>query len=215
MRKEIQQGPFLALFAETGTDVPENYANNIVNVRVKDGRIKPRYGYRNLQAKQGAFANVYGFELLLGYDGSYNAQEEWVSIEDLGNGPQPFHVDKTTGARTIITNNGASVQLGVNGEWHGAAFNFTSYWTNPKASPSLYKHTLNSNTSWDTVGTSIVTPVTTNKLTYNSFLSAYTDLSESMSGQAAVTAVITSGNPGTVTGAQFIAVNGSTTLGPI
>ena len=155
MSREVQSlGPFVGLFTETGYDTPEGYASGCLNVRVKDGRIRPRWGFRNVAARPSyASYACYGFEWLNGYDSSYVNHQEWVSIENIsGAGIMPYSVNPSTGARTLITSSGSPVTL-ASGDWKAVTFYGVSYWINPASAISVYSHVVGTNTDWNNPST--------------------------------------------------------------
>jgi hypothetical protein len=151
MSREYPLSPFLGLYTALGEDAAPNQAADMLNVRVGDGKARPRYGYRNLATAPASYVNGWGFERLSGYDGSNVNQEEWVSIEDRGGTCKPYSVHKTTAVRTEITNGGAALSL-QKSSWIGFVFRGDSYWVNPDSTPSIFKHAIGTITSWSQIG---------------------------------------------------------------
>jgi hypothetical protein len=152
MSREIPIFPFMGLYTAMGEDTPPGYASSMLNVRVGDGKARPRYGYRNLQAAPSGYVAGYGFERLSGYDDSEVNQEEWVSIEDRSGTAKPYSVNKTTGARTVILNGVTPLSL-QKSPWRGFVFQGDSYWVNPDSTPSIFRHEIGDATSWSQIGT--------------------------------------------------------------
>ncbi len=62
-------------------DIPDSYAQDALNVRIEDGLLRPRYGYRRLNVPDGVDA-CYGLAHLLTYSTSRNEElEEFMSFE--------------------------------------------------------------------------------------------------------------------------------------
>jgi hypothetical protein len=53
-------GPFRGLWTALGGSTPDGFAGDLLNVRLGDGHLRPRYGYRNLAGKPAGLAHVYG-----------------------------------------------------------------------------------------------------------------------------------------------------------
>ena len=140
-------GPFRGLRTATGGDVPPGYAGSLRNVRVGDGRILARYGFRALAGAPAGLREVHGFARLLGYGADDLPRLEWVSVENRDGTVRPYAVDPTAWSRAAITDGGKPLAL-AGGDWMGFAFGGVSYWVNPGGSPSLYRHEVGDPTSW-------------------------------------------------------------------
>ena len=70
--------PFRGLFTGLEEDGPEGTASDLCNVRIYDGRLRLRGGWREITAVDGNVTTVRGFQRVVGYDGSYARQEEWL-----------------------------------------------------------------------------------------------------------------------------------------
>jgi hypothetical protein len=82
---------------------------------------------------------------------------EWVSVEDRSGTVKPYAVNPVSWARTAITNGGSPVSLEA-GEWLGFSFDANSYWINPEATTSLYRHEVGTATSWTAMANAAYTP---------------------------------------------------------
>lgn len=139
-------GPFRGLMTALGGDAPAGFSGDLLNVRLGDGRIRPRFGYRNLAAKPGGLAGVFGLARVSGYDASTH-KLEWVTVEDRSGTIKPYAVDPVSWARTEITDGDSALDL-EDGEWSAFSFDGNSYWINPSAEKSAYRHEVGTDTSW-------------------------------------------------------------------
>jgi|GEM_PF-3932317 len=135
------------MLSSAAGDAPPGFAGSLLNVRLGDGAIRPRYGYRNLAGAPTGLAAVHGLVRLSGYGEDYAHRVEWVTIENRG-AVRPYAVDPATWARTEITNGGTPLSLG-GGDWLGFSYNGTSYFVNPGGSPSVYRHAVGDPASWE------------------------------------------------------------------
>jgi hypothetical protein len=153
MRRASYLTGFRGLWTTSAPSIPEGYASDMQNVRVSDGAIRPRYGYRTTSPAPSIRSYAFGMNFLSGYDASYANQQEFVAIVRVDNDPaRPFSIHPTTGTRTEITDGGVSVDLHQS-PWKGIVFSGDSYWTNPNNSPSVYKHAIGDMESWSEVAT--------------------------------------------------------------
>ena len=119
---------------------PERMASDMLNVRVENGQISPRYGYRNIVSAQTNFTAVYGLAYLQGYAAATEV-EEYASFETLSGNTRAYSRHVTTGVATEITNGGVSVNLHAS-QWAAAIFDGIAYFINPSNTVPLYRHTI-------------------------------------------------------------------------
>lgn len=124
-------------------------------MRVKDGALRPRYGYNNLAAVITNFESAHGGEYIQGYNSSNVLVDSYVTFERLSTYTaakcQPWSRAADTGTKTVITNNGTPVELTTTGDWRGFAYNDQAYFSNPNNSQTVYRHAIGttaSATSW-------------------------------------------------------------------
>ena len=82
-------------------DGPEGTSSDLCNVRVYDGRLKLRGGWREITAVDANVTTVRGFQRVVGYDGSYVRQEEWLCAAKRSGPCRPFTISNT-GTRSLI-----------------------------------------------------------------------------------------------------------------
>lgn len=147
-------GPFLG--PVTGIDagsIKNENAQDVLNTRYEDGKIRPRLGYENISAARTGHLAAWGAEYLQGYSG-VDTVEEFVTIEDDGQAIRPFHREWNGTGIAEITNAGTSQQLAVgikaDGGWKATVFAGDSYWTNPndRDGGNVYRHEVGNNNSW-------------------------------------------------------------------
>lgn len=189
---------------------PFNGALKLLNVRIEDKSITPRFGYRSLASAQANFGTPYGLVYLSGYTGSQVFTEEFVSFESISGTVRPFSRNAVTGAVTNIrTPVPAQPSLNAS-DWVGRAFGSFAYFANANETSSVVKYTLGSPDTW----TPLQIPVApTAALTYSVLygggsLAAYS----TRAWDAVVTANVTYTGVGTATGFAANA-NGTLTLG--
>jgi len=177
-RIKEQLGPFLGL--NTAVDdryIDRAYARAIRNVRIVDGSIDPRYGYRNLQTAHANQGAVYGLEYLQGYNASNVEVEEYGSVQNITAQSRPFSFNVSNGTRTEITNNGSALDL-ADSEWRMFAWRNTSYWTNPADAGIAYRHELGNATNFQAiVGPNGPTSALTYSFNYGGGANAYKTVS--------------------------------------
>jgi|GEM_PF-4346217 len=154
---ELSIQPFAGLNRVSGSEAPLPYACDMLNVRLADGVLRPRYGYRQVAAAPEGTRTVWGFERLSGYDENNAPREEWVVVKDFDGDVRPYSVHPLTGAHTEITSAGVSLSLAASA-WRAVAFGSTSYWINPLSPTSVYKHDIDVPSSWSAM--SNVTDIT-------------------------------------------------------
>lgn len=142
-------GPFLGIGTTRGDETPLPYAADLLNVRLDDGKVAPRWGYGILSARAANSAAVYGLEFLNGYDDDYSPKTEFVVIEGRDGRVAPYSVDPATGARTEI---GTGLSLAASA-WRAVMYGGTSYWINPDSAASVYRHEIGNPSSWEALET--------------------------------------------------------------
>lgn len=143
-RKLRQIGPFLGLMTSVDAHaIPDGYAQDMQNVRIEDGKLRVRYGYSVLDAT--GLTPVYGFDHIVGYSGTTEV-EEIIGVLTTGGNPRAHSINPSTGAETEITNGGSGVNLHAS-DWRSVAFEDKAYLINASNTPSVYQHTIGTNTS--------------------------------------------------------------------
>lgn len=128
--------------------VASNSASDLLNVRVENKALSPRYGYQTIHSAQSSFSTAYGLEYVSGYVAStLAATEEYVSFEKLAGNCRPFSRNVSTGNVTAITVSGSGTDLD-NSPWTGKAFGSSAYFVNPNETKSVKKYTLGTTNSW-------------------------------------------------------------------
>lgn len=149
-RKLRQIGPFLGLMtAVDAHSLPDGYAQDLQNVRIEDGKLRIRNGYGILDAT--GLTPVYGFDHVIGYSGTTEV-EEIIGMLTTGGNVRAHSINPSTGAETEITNGGSGVNLNAS-SWKSVAFEDKAYLINPSNTPSVYQHTIGTNTSLTPIST--------------------------------------------------------------
>lgn len=147
-------GPFLG--PVTGIDaasIKDENAQDVLNVRYEDGKLRPRLGYEVLGSTRAGHTAAWGAEYLGGYAG-VNSIEEYVTIENDGQAIRPFAREWNGQGVREITAGGARQNLAVgakaDGGWKGVAFAGDSYWFNPhdRDGGNVYRHEVGNDNSW-------------------------------------------------------------------
>lgn len=188
-------GPFLGLYTTLLEQVPPGYAGSLLNVRMADGTIRPRFGFRNLSAAAGGVQAVHGLDRLFGYDGAYASVEEWLSIENRSGTVKPYAIDPATYARTEIKDGTTALAL-AGGDWRAFCFDSFAYVCNPDSPVSVYRHAIGDETSWTAVeGLAGGTPPTLPGLaTHETSAPPYTEHQVFVSGTDTVAATVDAGS---------------------
>jgi len=156
-RKTKKLGPFLGL--KTSVDsraIDPVYASAMQNVRIEDGALRVRYGYRNLVAAQAQTIDLFGYIYLQGYNQSTYAEVEefitWERLVSQSDPVKPYSVHPTTGARTEIKNGVTALNVSATA-WNGFAFRDKSYLLNQDETFPVVQHAIGDATSWSLVKT--------------------------------------------------------------
>ena len=153
MRNQRTLGPFLGLMTSLDPEqIPDGAASDCLNVRLEDGVMRQRYGFRNINPAPTGFQSSYGFFYLDGYNSSYANVQEYLSLEKRSGTVKPYSASPATGARTELTNNGVSLTLDQTNA-QAFVYNDTAYVVTPGASNSgnswsLYSHKLGVNNNY-------------------------------------------------------------------
>jgi hypothetical protein len=148
MKSRIRLGPFLGIQRTTDSQyIGQQHASSALNVSVRDGALRPRFGYRKVVDGAGT---AYGFAHVSGYDDSYQHVAEWITVEEVADDARPFSIDPATGARTQVTDGGTEVALHKS-PWQFCVFDAFAYAINPNSDPSVYRHRLGDPNSWELV----------------------------------------------------------------
>src|SRR5205807_494373 len=151
MRTQRQLGPFLGLVTSLDPEqIPENAASDCLNVRLEDGVLRPRYGFRNLDPAPSGFTNSTCFEYLQGFDNNYQLKEEYLSLETRSGVTKPYSANVTTGARTEIKNGTTSLSLSTL-QARSVAYQGYAFVITPGDAFPLYQHKIGDNTSYTLV----------------------------------------------------------------
>lgn len=123
--------------------VGNGFATETRNARAENGALKVRYGLNGI-------ANVVtgtskGLHLARGYNDSNVFKEEYIAFRSSGGSVKPYSVDPDSGVGTEITNGATPLAL-TNAEWYSENFGGYSYHLTPGG--SVYKHEIETNTSW-------------------------------------------------------------------
>jgi len=137
------------------------YASEAYNVRLDDGAISPRWGYRNLCLKTYGFDNstpqVYGWKYAIGYNDSYVAARYWLGVFYSNSAARPYQIDPSTFVRTEIKNGATALSLSAS-RYEIASFYDRSYWINPADSASPYYNVIGTATSFVSLRGDYVAP---------------------------------------------------------
>lgn len=147
------------LFTAQDGNTPDGYAQSLQDVRLDNGKVLGRYGFRAFHSAPASMNAVYGFQRVLGYDGSYNAKEYWLGVgTTTGTHPWKWDPDGTT---TIL---GSILDTSLNASpWVIRHFDGSAYFINPLDNRAPLKHDLGAVTALDSlpfsslVGTVVVT----------------------------------------------------------
>src|SRR2546421_5815219 len=151
MRTQRQLGPFLGLVTSLDPEqIPENAASDCLNVRLEDGVLRPRYGFRNLDPAPSGFTDSTCFEYLQGFDNNYQLKEEYLSLETRSGVTKPYSANVTTGARTEIKNGTTSLSLSTL-QARSVAYQGYAFVITPGDAFPLYQHKIGDNTSYTLV----------------------------------------------------------------
>ena len=139
----------IPLFLGTSTSVDKKnlepfQAERELNARHEDGRLRARFGYKNLRTHQASFSAAYGLVYIQGINSSNAETEEYISFENLGAGVAAYTRNVTTMAPTAIT---GATSLHAS-DWTGFPWNDVSYFINPNHTTDLYRHVVGDATSW-------------------------------------------------------------------
>jgi hypothetical protein len=143
--KENIIAPFFGAFSALDPrSIPSGAASDHLNVRVEDGSIKFRYGYRNLAAAGSGFTAVHGMAYVQGFTGT-TENEEYITVETRSGNTRPYSRAHGGSTGTEITNGGVSVSLNAS-EWVFSIFDDYCYLINPNnSSAPVYRHLIGTN----------------------------------------------------------------------
>lgn len=145
-RETVVLSGFTGLYTSLGGVTPPGYASDLLNVRLADGKIRPRFGYKTITSRPAGFESALGLIHLSGYDDAYQNREEFVSIERRFGTVRPYSIHPLTGSRMPIS---AAALEPV--DHTGFSFGGEGYIVAPGASKSLYKHSIGDLSSWKTL----------------------------------------------------------------
>jgi hypothetical protein len=152
----INLGPFTGIVSALDPEhIPGSAASDLLNVTLEDGRIRPRFGYQNLNPAPSPWQKAWGIDYVAGFGASNTLVEEYISFENRGAGILPSSVDVSTGVRTAITNGGSTpaaltAPTGSQPGIRSFSFNNYAYCISPgeTTAPGVYKHQIGNNSSW-------------------------------------------------------------------
>ncbi len=134
----------LAPRAEPALQSPTLPSESMRNMTVTDGRLRFRYGYRNLfsapEHGAGAGGENRGFLYLSGYDDLYRFSEEWLSFQSNDGEVDAYRHSGDGRSRTPL----ASLGSLPDARFHGFAFGGVGYVIAPGAERSLWRRTIGS-----------------------------------------------------------------------
>lgn len=125
-------------------------ASDLLNVRIEDGALRPRYGYRNLTSPVSNFQGpVRMFDYHSGYaiTTPFAEVEEFLSVEKSLNVTRLFTTNPSTGTKAEVKNGTTVVPLD-NSEWRSVTWQDSAYLFNANDSNPLYRHKLGDATSF-------------------------------------------------------------------
>ena len=127
--------------------IPERAAQDMLNVRIADGKLNTRYGFNNLRAAQANVSAVYGADYVQGYSGTSEV-EEYITFESISGTTKPFsRAVAGTAAPTEITNAGVALDL-HDSSWLSVPWGSYAYCINPNQTTSIYRHVIGTATSF-------------------------------------------------------------------
>ena len=154
-RQKLTLRGFSGLFTSLDGTTPTGFASDLLNVRMSDGKIRPRWGYKRICSRPSGFERVLGLIYLSGYDDSYANRQEFLSIEKRSGTVHPYSIDPITGARNQI----GTVTL-ENVPHTGFSFGGQGYIVAPGGTKSLYRHAIGDLSSWTTLQDTAYVPPT-------------------------------------------------------
>lgn len=138
--------PFLGpVTAADPRNIPGTSAQDALNVRMDDGALRLRYGFKNLLAAVANFSDFRGAQYLQGYSGT-TLTEEYIVFMKVSGVVKPYYValDSTTGAVSayaVITDGVNALTLN-DSEWVAVAYEANAYFINPSHTPSVHRHVI-------------------------------------------------------------------------
>lgn len=142
--RTVQIGPFGGLSTKVDPKyIDPSQAQDMLNVRIEDGTIKPRYGWAQLEAAQSGHSANYGLVHLTGYNSSYAQVEEYISWETLSGNTRAYYRSTTTGAATQISATARNAS-----PWTGFSFNGYGYLINPNEATPVFRREIGSASSF-------------------------------------------------------------------
>lgn len=191
MVNKRQLGPFLGpITALDQKFIDDLNASDCLNVRLENGTISARYGYRTLSNSPSGFMSAHGLAFVNGYNENQQALEEYLSFENRGS-LQPYSIHPLTGTRTVITDGASSLSLTA-GDWNATSFDYKAFcWA---VGQPVYTHIVGSASSWTALDTERpANPSTTPTLSfYDDPQYAYSEAFSGMTWTGASSAVIDS-----------------------
>lgn len=104
MRKRLELIPFLGVVTSVGSRIIKGFhAQDARNVRVENGEISVRRGFKRLQPRQALATAVHALFYLRGFDTAKDFVDEYLTIETVGGQKKAYLRNGTTGAPSLIT----------------------------------------------------------------------------------------------------------------
>lgn len=138
-------GPFMGLFTSVDPrDIPDGYAQDLLNVRIEDGQMALRYGATTQGNGPGSVTAEYGIHHAIGYDSStLDELDEFIAFLTKSGNTRAYSYDPNNSyTATEIKNGVASVNLHAS-DWTVVNFRDKAYLINPNNSAAaVYEHTI-------------------------------------------------------------------------
>ncbi|MBS1721402.1 MAG: hypothetical protein JSS66_00175 [Armatimonadetes bacterium] len=150
MTQYVELSPFLGVVSSlSNVAIDPKYAGDIRNLRIEDGELNVRCGYRSLTSAVSGSTAVKHFNYYAGYTASgLIPVSEYISIEQRFGTVRPFSVSASGCARTEITASGSSLSL-YNSYWRGLTWQDRAFlWNYNDTTYPLAQYTLGQVDSW-------------------------------------------------------------------
>lgn len=217
-RKKLKLGPFLGL--QTSLDsrsIPSSAASDMLNVRVEDGSLRPRYGYRKLTDPVSNFQGpVWMFDYHQGFalTTPYAEVEEFLSVEKSNSVTRLFTTNPTTGTKAEVKD-GTTVVLLDGSAWWSVTWQDSVYLGNPNnTSAPLYKHKIGDATSMTAVSPATAPTALSYQITYGGASNPYSKINYAgLNMTTGVAYVGLAQASGSVNGGDYVSIAHSTNGG--
>lgn len=137
-------GPFHGLVSQADPRyIGANSAQDLLNVALEDGSLRPRYGYRNVASAQSGHSANFGCVFLNGYNSSNTQVEEYITFETVSSNTRAYYRNATNGSATQISASARNAS-----PWTGFSFDQYGYLINPNESTPVFRRTIGSASSF-------------------------------------------------------------------